>query len=197
DEDQGEVALTPLPDKTKGAGGKKSGSTALNFLAVRLEGPLDRKDWPYVKNYERVFFRGEPPAAEAERRKYAREVLARFVSRAFRRPCDDKTLDRLTGIAELVAKQPGKNFEQGISQALLAVLASPRFLFRIEDVGPKTPKGAAFAYLDQYALASRLSYLLWSSMPDDELFRLAERGELRQNLPAQVRRMLKAPRARE
>jgi hypothetical protein len=75
------------------------------------------------------------------------------------------------------------------------VLASPRFLFRIEESDPKTPKDAAFAYIDEYSLATRLSYLLWSSMPDDELFRLAERGELRKNLKAQVQRMLKDPRA--
>jgi hypothetical protein len=192
-----ELELTPLAEKAKGEVNRKAGSTALNLLSVRLEGPMDRKDWPYQKNYERIFFRGEPPAAELERRKYARDVLARFVSKAFRRPCDDKTIDRLIGIAELVYKQPGKNFEQGISQALIAVLASPRFLFRMEEVDPKTPKAAAFAYIDEYALASRLSYLLWSSMPDDELFRLAERGELRKNLAAQVQRMLKDPRARE
>ena len=113
-------------------------------------------------------------------------MLDRFVRKAFRRPADDKTLDRLVNIAESVYKQPDKNFEQGISQALVAVLASPRFLFRMEEVDPKTPKDAAFAYIDEYALASRLSYLLWSSMPDDELFRLAERGELRANLKTQV-----------
>ena len=72
-------------------------------------------------------------------------------------PADDKTLDRLVNIAEVVYKQPDKTFEQGISQALTAVLASPRFLFRLEEADPKTPKGAAFAYIDEYSLASRLS----------------------------------------
>jgi hypothetical protein len=192
-----ELELTPLAEKTKGEVGRKVGSTALNVLSVRLEGPMDPKDWPYQKNYERIFFRGEPPSAEAERRKYAREVLARFVSKAYRRPCDDKAIDRLLSIAQLVYKQPGKSFEQGISQALIAVLASPRFLFRMEEADPKTPKDAAVAYIDEYALASRLSYLLWTSMPDDELVRLAERGEVRKNLAAQVQRMLQDPRARE
>jgi hypothetical protein len=191
-----EIELTTLAEKAKSSGGK-AGSTALNFLAIRLEGPLDRKEWPYVKNYERIFFRGEPPTGDAERRKYGREILTRFVGKAFRRPADDKTIDRLMGIVDVITKQKDKTFEQGIAQALVAVLASPRFLFRIEDVDPKTPKGAAFADLDEYALASRLSYLLWSSMPDDELFDLAGRGQLRKNLPAQVQRMLKDPRARE
>src|SRR5262249_34977349 len=53
-----EVELTPLAEKTKGEVGRRRGSTTLNLLSVRLEGPLDRKDWPYVKNYERIFFRG-------------------------------------------------------------------------------------------------------------------------------------------
>jgi len=191
-----ELELTQLPPAKEGAG-KKKGTTNLQGISVRLEGPLEGKDWPYLKNYERIFFRGEAPAAAAERRKYAREVLERFVRKAFRRPADDITLDRLANIAELAYKQPDKNFEQGVSQALVAVLASPRFLFRMEETDPKTPKGAAFAYIDEYSLASRLSYLLWSTMPDDELFRLAERGELRANLQSQVQRMLKDARAGE
>jgi hypothetical protein len=192
-----ELEVTPLPPSKEGAVGKKKGTTNLQGISVRLEGPRDSKDWPYVDKYQRTFFRGEAPTDAAERRKYAREVLERFVRQAFRRPTDDKTLDRLVSIAELVYKQPDKNFEQGVAQAMVAVLASPRFLFRMEEGDTKTSKGAAFAYIDEYALASRLSYLLWSSMPDDELFRLAERGELRANLKAQVDRMLKDPRAAE
>ena len=195
-EHQFELEGTPLPP-AKEAVKKKQGSTILQRISVRVEGPLDRKDWPLAENYERVFFRGEPPAADVERRKYARAILERFVRKAFRRPADDKTLDRLVRITELVSKQPDKNFEQGVSQAMVAVLASPRFLFRVEEADPKTPKGAAFASIDEHALASRLSYLLWSSMPDEELFRLAERGELRADLKKQVQRMLKDPRAGE
>ncbi len=167
------------PPKQGKFGFGKKGTTNLQTIVVRLEGPKDQKEWPYQKDYLRVFIKGSPPAADPERRQYAREVLKGFVGKAFRRPADDKTLDRLVNIAESMYKQPDKSFEQGISQALIAVLASPRFLFRMEDVDPKTPKDAAFAYVDEYALASRLSYLLWSSMPDAELFRLAERGELR------------------
>ena len=191
-----EIEGTPLPP-AKDAGKKKLGSTVLQRVAVRLEGPLDSKNWPYVESYQRVFFRGEAPAAAGERRKYAREVLERFVARAYRRPADDKTLDRLVAIAELVYKQPDKNFEQGISQAQIAVLASPRFLFRMEAADPKSPEEATFSDIDGYSLATRLSYFLWSTMPDDELFRLAERGELRKNLKNQVERMLNDPRARE
>ena len=78
---------------------------------------------------------------------------------------------------------------------MTVVLASPRFLFREEGVVP-APTGT-HPLVDEYALASRLSYFLWSTMPDDELFRLAGEGKLRANLPAQVKRMLADPRSSE
>lgn len=175
----------------------KQGNTNLQSISVRLEGPNDQKEWPYQESYLRIFFKGAPPSAPTERRDYARAVLGRFVSRAFRRPANEKTLDRLVAIAESVYTQPDKSFEEGVSQAMIAVLASPRFLFRIEEADPKAPKAAEFAPIDEYSLASRLSYLLWSSMPDEKLFRLAEHGELRAQLKPQVERMLKDPRAAE
>ena len=89
---------------------------------------------------------------------------------------------------------PGETFETGISRAMVAILASPRFLFRTEDASP-TAGDEKFPLVDEYALASRLSYFLWSTMPDDELMRLADDGELRENLPAQVERMLKDSRS--
>src|SRR5690606_15072750 len=91
--------------------------------------------------------------------------------------------------AERVYRQPGKTFEQGIAQAMAAVLSSPRFLFRIEEPVAH-PATARYADVDEYSLASRLSYFLWSTMPDAELTALAARGELRKNLNAQVKRML-------
>ena len=72
----------------------------------------------------------------------------------------------------------------------VAILASPRFVFRVEAPDPSAPAGEPFPPVDEYALASRLSYFLWSSMPDAELTKLAEKGELRKNLDAQVKRML-------
>jgi hypothetical protein len=82
----------------------------------------------------------------------------------------------------------------GIGAAVSAVLASPRFLFRAEDT-VANENAEAHPLIDEYSLASRLSYFLWSTMPDDELFDLAERGELRANLSAQVARMLKDDRS--
>jgi hypothetical protein len=72
---------------------------------------------------------------------------------------------------------------------MVAVLSSPRFLFRVEDAGPSQP-GKSHPLVDEHALASRLAYFLWSTMPDAELLKLADRGELRANFDAQLKRML-------
>jgi hypothetical protein len=163
----------------------------LNALTVR--GPSDPKHWTKTKNYDRFFPRTEVPGDAAERREYAREILRDFTTKAFRRPASPQIVDRLVDIAEEVSAS-GKTFEAGIAQATVAVLASPRFLFRVED---SVDPAAKYANIDEYALASRLSYFLWSTMPDEELFRLAEKGELRSNLKVQVQRLLRDDRSRQ
>ena len=165
------------------------------ILYVRLDGPLDRKEWEHAPGYKRFYSREVPPENPAERRAYAREVLARFAPRAFRRPVAPATVEALVDLAERTYSLPGNPFEKGIAQAIIAVLASPRFLFHLETTEPLAP-GAAFARLDEYSLASRLSYALWSSLPDDQLTQLAAHGELRKNFFAQVKRMIADPKAR-
>ena len=174
-------------------GARKTAALELRIQSVTVRGPLDEKSWVHPKNYDR-FFAHEPPKGAAARRKFAREVLDKFARRAYRRPVDAVTLDRLVALAESIYRQPGKSFEAGAAHAMVAVLASPQFLFREEGVTAAAP-GQAYPFVDEYALASRLSYFLWSSMPDDELFRLAAAGKLRENLAAQTRRMLADPRA--
>ena len=156
--------------------------------SVKIRGPLEKNLWVRPKNYER-FFSKDVPEGIAERRDYAGELLGNFAGEAFRRPVDQATRARLATLAESIYSQPGKTFESGVAQAMVAVLASPRFLFREEEVEP-LPSGQNHPLVDEYALASRLSYFLWSSMPDDELFRLAGQNRLRENLSAQVKRML-------
>ncbi len=107
---------------------------------------------------------------------------------------DEQTLERLVALAERSYNEPDGRFEQGISQAMVAVLASARFLFR-EDVPQPGNGNKPLASIDEYSLASRLSYFLWLSTPDDELLGLAGQGKLRKNLQAQVARMLKDPHA--
>jgi len=168
-------------------GEKQTRSLALRINSVTVRGPLEKQYWTRPPNYGRYFPR-DVPEGLAERRGYARELLGRFATRAFRRPVEQETADRLAGLAESIYTRDGQTFEAGVAQAMVAVLASPRFLFREEGIEP----GARDRYplIDEYALASRLSYFLWSSLPDDELFRLAGEHKLRENLSAQVKRML-------
>ena len=166
----------------------------VQIVSVDLRGPKDRKYWIPSKNFYRFFSKEQPPKDKAEERAYARQVLSAFTKKAFRRPADDLTLDRLVQIAEQVYSQPRKSFEDGIKESMVAVLSSPRFLFRVEQ-GASASGNQRSVLVDEYSLASRLSYFLWSTMPDDQLFSLADRGELRKNLPAQLKRMMEDPRS--
>jgi len=172
---------------------QKVNSLELRINSVIIRGPMEEKYWSRPKNYDR-FFAGDAPPDASGRRQYAREVLARFALKAFRRPVDDRALDRLVALAGDVYDQPGKTFEAGVAHAMVAVLSSPRFLFQSEAAEPAS-SNETYPLVDEYSLASRLSYFLWSSMPDEELFSLAAQGELRKNLPAQVQRMLADPRS--
>jgi hypothetical protein len=167
----------------------------LRLHQVAVRGPFDEKHWVQPKDYAKYFPKPVPTTA-SEREEYARELLTDFATRAYRRPVDRASVDRLVRMAQGVAAQPDGTFEAGIAQAMVAVLASPRFIFREEDVLPMAP-GQANPLVDEYALASRLSYFLWSSMPDPELFELAREGRLRANLPAQLNRMLADPKSEE
>ena len=160
------------------------------IVSVSVDGPMDELHWKHPVGYERFFHRDSPPLDLAERKQYAFEVMSKFASKAYRRPASQLSCDRLAAIAESVYQQPGMTFEAGIEKAVMAVLASPQFLFRVEDV-ETLDEASQYPYVDEYSLASRLSYFLWSTMPDDELFSLVEKGELRKNLAAQVQRMVR------
>lgn len=168
-----------------------SNNTNVRFevQSVRVEGPLATTDLVHPPNYARFFTRDEPPQDPEQRRLYAEEVLRRFATRAFRGSVDAVTLQRLVQIAESIYSQPEQSFEAGVSRAMVSVLASPRFLFRLEST-PKDLQQGDYGPVDELTLAARLSYFLWSSMPDDELFALAESEQLRAALPQQVQRMM-------
>jgi hypothetical protein len=133
------------------------------------------------------------PGPKLEAREAARKVLTTFMNRAFRRPVTDKELDRYLSLFEKAQKR-GDSYEQSLKLALKGVLISPYFLFVIE---PAPEKEGPYR-LGHYQIASRLSYFLWASMPDDELFQLAAAGKLHDAtvLKAQVRRMAADPRSR-
>jgi len=156
---------------------------------LEIDGPHGEPIPP--ESHRQIIFR--QPAGDDEA--CAEELLTRFASRAYRRPVTAEDVDRLLELFRLV-QDSGGTFETGIRLAVQAALVSPHFLFRVElDAGAGA--GAVVSPIDNYQLASRLSYFLWSSMPDELLFRLAEQGVLGQPdvLAAQVRRMLADPRS--
>lgn len=168
----------------------------LRIVSVQINGPAAEKFWVPPENHDRFFPQGAAPASPEGREAYARNVLRNFATRAFRRPVDDAKLDQLVQLMKSVYTQPGKTFEDGFAKAAMVVLASPRFLYLVEPA-PAPAKGstATSVAVDDYTLASRLSYLLWSTMPDEELMRAAASGELHKNQQAQIARMLKDPKA--
>lgn len=167
----------------------------LRLNAVTVRGPMAEEHWVQPATYSK-FFVGAPTADEAGKRAFARNTLVAFATKAFRRPVDERTIDRLVEIAEGTYAEPGNTVEAGIAQAMVAVLASPRFIFREEEVEP-LQAGQSHPFVDEYALASRLSYFLWSTMPDEALMQLAAKKQLRANLGAQLDRMMSDPRAKD
>ena len=195
------LQFTMTPVKTKAGTAKDDDEDGtfvkLEIPTARVEGPQNLAYWNMPDGYDRFFHLDRPPASAAERQQYAVDVLRRFCMRAFRRPVGESYLNRLLSVAGFSASPKAAassmpsdsfTFEQRFGRAITAVLASPNFLFRIDRPQPDSKE--KFPEVDEFSLASRLSYFLWSSMPDDELFRLAERGELRENLIEQVQRML-------
>ena len=123
----------------------------------------------------------------------AEVIIENFGRRAFRHPMKQDQLDRYLALFQHCVAD-GDTFEKSIQLTLEAMLVSPNFLFHGE-IQPEPGNPSRIVPLDDYSLASRLSYFLWSSMPDEELFALAERGKLRANLEKQVQRMLKDPKS--
>ena len=160
---------------------------------LEVEGPSESPPLPWT--HRTYVTKRPPPKAKPEtRRNLARELLAPLASRAFRRPARPEELDRLAKLVDL-AVGDGETWERGLQLALEAILVSPSFLFRCElEPVPGSGDGKT-EMLDEYALASRLSYFVWSSLPDDELTREAAAGTLRANLDAQVKRLLADPKA--
>lgn len=146
----------------------------------RIFGDLRQAPAPIYNRPDRVEVVSDDPRSDAER------VLRQFARRAFRRPVDDDDIEPLLKLIEAKLTQ-GRSFEQAVRSGLTAVMVSPRFLYLDERPGK----------LDDFALASRLSYFLWSTMPDEELLALAEQGKLSapEALHGQVERLLNNPKS--
>lgn len=184
------VALKPVRPPAEG-----EEAIYLSLQRLILQGPIDGSQKEFSKGHRMIFVDGPAPVDPAAAKAYARKIMRSFVSRAFRRPVVESDITRLVAIVEETDKLPGKTFQDGIKQAITACLASPRFLFRTE-IQPEPNNPAKIVPLDEYALASRLSFFLWASVPDDELLSLAYNKKLRANLRQQVNRMMADPRSR-
>lgn len=169
----------------------KRGDRNLVIEHLEIAGPLDVPLPPLPDTHRRILFREPAPTNKID---YAREIITRFATRAYRRPAKTNETERLVKFVQVALKQ-GDSFERGVQLALQAVLVSPHFLFRGE-LQPEPDNPRAIHPVNDFALASRLSYFIWSSMPDEELFTLAGSGKLRRNLDRQVKRMLKDPKSR-
>jgi hypothetical protein len=161
---------------------------------VSITGPFDDQGPGDTPSRRRIFV--TRPKSPDDEDAAARQILLALMRRAYRRPVDDADLQRVLPFYR-DARQDGGDFDAGIEAALSAVLVSREFLFRVERDPPGVPPDTAYAVSD-IELASRLSFFLWSSIPDEELLSAAERGQLHepQELARQTRRMLADPRSR-
>jgi hypothetical protein len=154
---------------------------------IEIEGPL-YDGWP-PRSHKALFFKGEDTPKDL---KYAREMFSQFLPRAFRRPVEDIEVQR---VVKLVRKEleRGVTFEDAVKVGLSYVLTSPAFLYIVESNAEKQSRK-----LTDYELASRLSYFLWSSMPDERLFKLTASGRLRDPkvFASELDRMIADPKSR-
>ena len=192
------------------------GFTVLPHLRdLAIGGPYDPRGVSETPSRAAVFScRPGPEADEAGARACAREIVTRLGSRAYRRPLSEENVAGLMGLYEVGVGAEG--FEGGVRMALEGILASPHFVFRIEEVGEGgagvgdgsggrgvgdmargATDGPESYRIADYDLAARLSFFLWGSGPDEQLMAAAAAGRLSQpaDLEAQVRRMLRDPRA--
>ena len=151
------------------------------------------------KDKDKLIFIAKPGGGEAAagakpktNRDIAREVLTKLAFRAFRRPPQGDEIERLLKLYDAGEKLEGGDFEKAMKLPIRGLLISPYFLFRVE-----VEQGADTYALGAYEVANRMSYFLWSSMPDDELFDIAKSGKLLDPkvLDAQTRRMIEDPKS--
>ena len=154
----------------------------LLIKSVEFEAPY-YPEWP-PKSHTNIFF---DSVNQSNPEIYAEEVISRFMQRAFRRPLESVELNRYMDFWKSI-KDDFDRFEDGVKEVLVAVLCSPNFIYISE---PKAPESNEFD--DEFYLASQLSYFLWNSPPDETLIQLASEGDLYDDLPDQLDRMINSP----
>jgi len=158
--------------------------------ALQVRGPLQVTGMSESESRKKIFVCY--PRETAEESSCARNILSNIATRAFRRPVTDEDLAQLMAFYE--SSRARQDFEAGIRDALSAVLVSPHFIYRAEE----GLFNAEARTVNEFELASRLSFFLWSSLPDEELLTVADGGKLSNpaELQAQVKRMLADPRSK-
>jgi mono/diheme cytochrome c family protein len=161
---------------------------------VDIRGPYEATGPGDTPSRRRIF--ACRPANPREEVPCARKILSTLARRAYRRPVTDSEVETLMGFYQDASTQDIANFETGIQNALRLILASPKFLFRAEPDPARAAPGSVYR-LGDLELASRLSFFLWSSIPDEQLLTVAAQGKLKDHavVDQQVRRMLADPRA--
>lgn len=175
-----ELAALKTPERIWNPELDRSKLPVLHFDKVEVEGPIE-SEWP-PKSHKVLFFAGDERSDES----YVREIFAKFLPRAYRRPVSDDEVEEIVAVVRDGMESRRMSFTQSMRHGMARVLCSSGFWFLERDNHSHSA----------YALASRLSYFLWSTMPDDELLALAASGKINDKvvLAAQADRMLKDPR---
>jgi len=189
-----EIAAGFLTEYAKTEDSETRATDRFSVDYVLVGGPFNPTGPGDTLSRRRIFV-CRPAAGQAEE-PCARRILANLARRAYRRPVTTAEIDLLVDLFAM-GRADGTSFDDGIEMALSGVLVSPSFLFRAESTPDDAEPGSVYPISD-VDLASRLSFFLWSSIPDDELLRLAEQGRLSEPdvLAVQIARMLDDPKAR-
>jgi mono/diheme cytochrome c family protein len=165
--------------------------------SIEVEAPY-YASWPPRSHTDIFVARTEKESDE----NYARRVIGNFAARAFRRPPEPETVDRYYDFWRAIRDEHA-SLEDSVKEVLVAILCSPRFLFLAEPTAASSVANGSgddpdlnADRIDEWSLASRLSYFLWNSGPDEALLALSAAGELRANLDTEVERMLDDPKRR-
>ena len=179
-----------FPPGSSGPGARRGPAVS----SLEVTGPFNPTGKPFETESRQRIFVCRPPDPREETA-CASRIFSAIAHRAFRRPVTDK--DLAAPLAFFKDARAAGNFDFGIQSGIIAILASPKFLYRAEPPPPGLAPGSSTRITD-LELASRLSFFLWSTIPDDELLAVAEQGKLKDPkvFEAQVRRMLASPRSR-
>ncbi|SIN98922.1 Planctomycete cytochrome C [Singulisphaera sp. GP187] len=184
------IAVTFLNPYTDPKNSDSDTNRRLLFLrGIEMDGPYNPPPQVFPETHQRIMTHQVGLAP----RDAAHEIVSRFAARAFRRPVQPGEVDQLMKLYDK-GEAEGERFEDCVRLVLEAVLVWPDFLYRVE-LDPRDAQAGSSYPVSEFELASRLSYFLWSSMPDETLLSLAGAGRLRGELDHQLQRMLKDPKA--